>query len=81
MTDRRPTAQEAGDAVCAEWGRALVAAGGRGSSRMKYRSGWFYRSDFGFSVKGPARRKSTVLAMTDRLWARARENATMKDSK
>jgi hypothetical protein len=73
MTDRRPTAQEAGDALCAAWGRAFVAAHGRAARfEVTYRRGMFHPLLW---------RKADIIAITDRLWARARENATMKDSK
>jgi hypothetical protein len=80
MTDRRPTAQEAGDALCDEWGRAFVAANMRPTRPMTYRGGWFRFPGFG-AFMGRARRGSEVLEMTDRLWSLARENAEMKDSK
>jgi hypothetical protein len=80
MTDRRPTAQESGDALCAEWGRAYEAVYGRAPALMVYRGGWFRLAQIYLGAANASRRQG-VLAMTDRLWSLARENAEMKDSK
>jgi hypothetical protein len=81
MTDRCPTAQEAGDAVCDALRRAYKAVYGSEGPEAIYRGGWCYITRSHVGAKAMPRRKAEVLAMTDRLWARARENAEMKDSK